>query len=337
MSTTTLDGLKQTIRKSKNWHKRQHKESCSSLMKELRLYYLNFPKECLIVRFPGKLWLGLLVQFQRIYMVKEKLWTLISQNCGICSCHGRLWKRFCSEITTELGLLAENWKYLLAGIICQLFLRGSSTHHGLIGASLRGSLLRKAEEVKPYLNGRSMYLVGMMGSGKTTVGKLMAKVLGYSFYDCDTLTEQAMNESSTDALKKLSSMYQVIVSTGRGAVIRPINWKYMHKGISIWLDVPLEALAHRIATVGTDSRPLLHNESGDAYTGAFKRLSTIWDERGDAYTNANARVSLENIAVKRGYKDVSDLTPGEIAIKAFEQVQSFLGKEESMEIPDGDL
>lgn len=40
----------------------------------------------------------------------------------------------------------------------------------------------------------------------------------------------------------------------------------MNKGISIWLDVPLEALAHRIAAVGTNSRPLLHDESGDAYT-----------------------------------------------------------------------
>ncbi|KAL1207661.1 Shikimate kinase 1 [Cardamine amara subsp. amara] len=215
-------------------------------------------------------------------------------------------------------------------------------------------LKRKAEEVKPYLNGRSMYLVGMMGSGKTTVGKLMSKVLGYSFRDCDTLIEQGMNGTSvaeifehhgesffrgkeTDALKKLSSMYQVVVSTGGGAVIRPINWKYMNKGISIWLDVPLEALAHRIAAVGTDSRPLLHEESGDAYTVAYKRLSTIWDERGEAYTNANARVSLENIAVKRGYKDVSELTPTEIAIEVFEQVQSFLEKEETMEIPDGNI
>ncbi|EFH54840.1 hypothetical protein ARALYDRAFT_320039 [Arabidopsis lyrata subsp. lyrata] len=219
---------------------------------------------------------------------------------------------------------------------------------------LKATLQRKAEEVKPFLNGRSMYLVGMMGSGKTTVGKLMSKVLGYSFFDCDSLIEQAMNGTSvaeifvhhgenffrgkeTDALKKLSSMYQVVVSTGGGAVIRPINWKYMHKGISIWLDVPLEALAHRIAAVGTGSRPLLHDESGDAYSVAFKRLSTIWDERGEAYANANARVSLENIAAKRGYKDVSDLTPTEIAIEAFEQVLSFLEKEETMEIPDGDL
>jgi len=40
----------------------------------------------------------------------------------------------------------------------------------------------------------------------------------------------------------------------------------MHHGISVWLDVPVEALAQRITAVGTDSRPLLHNEPGDAYT-----------------------------------------------------------------------
>lgn len=40
----------------------------------------------------------------------------------------------------------------------------------------------------------------------------------------------------------------------------------MKHGITVWLDVPLEALARRIAAVGTDSRPLLHQESGDAYT-----------------------------------------------------------------------
>lgn len=40
----------------------------------------------------------------------------------------------------------------------------------------------------------------------------------------------------------------------------------MRKGISVWLDVPLEALARRIAEVGTHSRPLLHSESGDPYT-----------------------------------------------------------------------
>lgn len=40
----------------------------------------------------------------------------------------------------------------------------------------------------------------------------------------------------------------------------------MKQGITVWLDVPLEALARRIAAVGTASRPLLNQESGDPYT-----------------------------------------------------------------------
>ncbi|KAK1397858.1 hypothetical protein POM88_007721 [Heracleum sosnowskyi] len=66
-------------------------------------------------------------------------------------------------------------------------------------------------------------------------------------------------------LQKLSSMQRLVVSTGGGAVIRPINWRHMQKGFSVWLDVPVEALARRITSVGTESRPLLHNKSGDAY------------------------------------------------------------------------
>lgn len=105
--------------------------------------------------------------------------------------------------------------------------------------------------------------------------------------------------SQSEVLRGLSSMHRLVVATGGGAVIRPINWypwpgstilplgfpqrsealtppawnnsrNYMKKGITVWLDVPLEALARRIAAVGTDSRPLLHHESGDPY----KKVST---------------------------------------------------------------
>ncbi|KAL5216947.1 hypothetical protein ABZP36_008348 [Zizania latifolia] len=143
-------------------------------------------------------------------------------------------------------------------------------------------LKQKAEDVIPYLNERCIYLVGMMGSGKTTVGKILAEVLGYSFFDSDKLVEKAVGISSvaeifqlhseaffrdneSEVLRDLSSMHRLVVATGGGAVIRPINWSYMRKGLTIWLDVPLDALARRIAKVGTASRPLLHQESGDPY------------------------------------------------------------------------
>ncbi|XP_028102596.1 shikimate kinase, chloroplastic-like isoform X2 [Camellia sinensis] len=205
------------------------------------------------------------------------------------------------------------------------------------------TLKNKSEEIEPYLNGRCIYLVGMMGSGKTTIGRILSEVLGYSFFDCDTLIEHTVGGTSvaeifklygesffrdneTEVLQKLSLMHRLVVSTGGGAVIRPINWKYMQKGISVWLDVPLEALARRIAAIGTESRPLLHHDSGDAYAKAFNRLSTLLEERGEAYANANARVSLENIASKLGYIDVCNLTPTVIAIEALEQIESFLKK-----------
>ncbi|MBA0687001.1 hypothetical protein Goari_014564, partial [Gossypium aridum] len=94
--------------------------------------------------------------------------------------------------------------------------------------------------------------------------------------------------------ERLSSKKQLVVSTGGGAVVRDVNWDYMQKkGIVVWLDVPLEALAQRIAAVGTHSRPLLHYEDGDPYTKALKRLSYLLEQRGKNYAKANARVSLE--------------------------------------------
>ncbi|KAF5960572.1 hypothetical protein HYC85_001781 [Camellia sinensis] len=224
-------------------------------------------------------------------------------------------------------------------------LQGSVLQSGSFPASFDEALIlkNKSEEIEPYLNGRCIYLVGMMGSGKTTIGRILSDVLGYSFFDCDAMIEQTVGGTSvaeifklygesffrdneTEVLRKLTMMQRLVVSTGGGAVIRPINWKHMQKGISVWLDVPLEALARRIAAVGTGSRPLLHQEAGDAYSKAFMRLSTLLEERSEAYANANARVSLENIASKLGCIDVCNLTPTVIVIEALEQIDSFLKK-----------
>ncbi|OAY72431.1 Shikimate kinase 3, chloroplastic [Ananas comosus] len=228
---------------------------------------------------------------------------------------------------------------------------GTESIHNSVDEAL--VLKRKSEDVLPYLNGRCIYLVGMMGSGKTTVGKILSEVLGYSFFDRfvfllelrqlsdDKLVEQAVGISSvaqifklhseaffrdneSEVLRDLSSMRRLVVATGGGAVIRPINWKYMKQGLTVWLDVPLEALARRIAAVGTASRPLLHQDSGDPYMKAFARLSALSEQRGDAYANADARVSLEHIATKQGHEDVSALTPTAIAIEAFVKIESFL-------------
>ncbi|GAB2231982.1 hypothetical protein Droror1_Dr00011001 [Drosera rotundifolia] len=202
-------------------------------------------------------------------------------------------------------------------------------------------LKNKAQEIEPYLDGCCIYLVGMMGSGKSTIGRILSDIVNYSFIDSDDLVEQAVGgcsvseifnqhgesffrDQESEVMRRLSSMQRLVVSTGGGAVIRPLNWKYMRSGVSLWLDVPLDALARRIAAVGTSSRPLLHQESGDAYSKTFMRLSNLLQERSGAYANANARVSLESIAAKLGYRDVDNLTPSVIAIEALDQIKSFL-------------
>ncbi|XP_075655036.1 shikimate kinase 2, chloroplastic-like [Castanea sativa] len=214
-------------------------------------------------------------------------------------------------------------------------------------------LKNKSQEIGPYLSGRCIYLVGMMGSGKTTVGKVLSQVLGYSFFDSDTLEEQDADGTSVaeifklygegffrdkgiEVLQKLSLMHQLVVSTGGGAVVRPINCKYMQKGISVWLDVPLEDLARRIAAVGTGSHPLLHHDSGDAYTkvgiigGLFLVSShcALLGKPGCLFKKCSRQVFLfADIAAKLGHRDVSNLTPTAIAIEALEQIEGFLKEE----------
>lgn len=200
---------------------------------------------------------------------------------------------------------------------------------------------KRSEDVLLPLDGRCIYLVGLMGSGKTTVGKIVGEVLGYSVFDSDKLAEQTAGMSSvaeifqvhgeaffrdveSQVLRELSTMKRLVVATGGGAVVRPVNWRYMKEGISVWLDVPLEALARRIAAVGTASRPLLDQESGDPYTKAFAKLSALIEQRYDAYANADIRLSLEEMAAKKGHEDVTTLTPKDIAIEALDKIHNLI-------------
>ncbi|EEF26201.1 conserved hypothetical protein [Ricinus communis] len=104
--------------------------------------------------------------------------------------------------------------------------------------------------------------------------------------------EDYFRDIESEALQKLSIIPRQVVATGGGSVVRPINWKYMRQGITVFLDVPLDALARRIAAVGTDSRPLLHLDSGDPYTKAFMGLFTLSKKRVEAYSDADVTVSL---------------------------------------------
>jgi shikimate kinase len=87
------------------------------------------------------------------------------------------------------------------------------------------------------LQGTSLFLVGMMGSGKSTVGRMLASVLKYCFFDSDSVIEQAVGGATvsdifrengeegfrdleTAVLRELSAYRNCVVATGGGAVVR---------------------------------------------------------------------------------------------------------------------
>jgi shikimate kinase len=118
--------------------------------------------------------------------------------------------------------------------------------------------------------GRNLYLIGMMGSGKTTVGRLLSQHLNYQFFDTDVLIEQVKGQSIKDIfassgedyfrqlesqeLAKISADTHRMIATGGGIVERRENWSYLHHGLIVWLDAPLEILLSRLASDTT--RPL---------------------------------------------------------------------------------
>lgn len=146
----------------------------------------------------------------------------------------------------------------------------------------------------------SLFFVGMMGAGKTTVARRLAAELGYQFFDTDSLIEQLANQSvseifttagetqfrqlETQVLAELSAYKQLAIATGGGVVLKSINWSYLHHGLVIWLDVPVEVLYTRLKH--DSSRPLL------AGPDPFAQLQTLLDQRQSLYAQADLRVTV---------------------------------------------
>lgn len=168
------------------------------------------------------------------------------------------------------------------------------------------------KEMNDDLRGCSIYLVGMMGSGKSTLGKMLANTLRYAFFDTDTMIEMTHEKTpvsdifskygeeyfrncETEVLKQLAPYKNLIISTGGGAVIRPTNWSYMHNGIVCWLNGDPELLARRVVKDGPEKRPLLQQDgmTGDnAVAKTTERLAKLLEERRKYYENADLVVPL---------------------------------------------
>lgn len=152
------------------------------------------------------------------------------------------------------------------------------------------------------LKGINVYLVGMMGSGKSTIGKLIARDLGYRFVDTDTIIEQVTQTTipeifaaegeagfraiEAQVLAQVVAFQRTVVSTGGGIVQDDRNWGQMRQGSVLWLDVPLDDLFDRVR--GDANRPLLNHPDPKA------KLAELLAERRERYAQADARITSTN-------------------------------------------
>ena len=134
--------------------------------------------------------------------------------------------------------------------------------------------------LKERLSGRSIYLIGMMGSGKTSTGRPLAKRLGYGFVDADAVIEQVagctipeiferdgeagFRSIESQVLNAISQRHSLVVATGGGVVTKPENWGQLHSGIVVWLDVNRAQLHRTRLQDDSTQRPLLQQPNPEA-------------------------------------------------------------------------
>ena len=157
-----------------------------------------------------------------------------------------------------------------------------------------------------------IFLTGFMGTGKSAVGRQLAKLIGMPFIEMDEEIEKTLGmkikdifgrygedffrDKETEALKKITEGPSAVVSTGGGVVIRPENRQLMKargRVVCLWADV--ETIFKRVCD--GDDRPLLN------VPNRRDRIMAILQSRIDYYKDADLHIQTD------------DKSPYEIAVE----------------------
>ena len=151
-----------------------------------------------------------------------------------------------------------------------------------------------------------IYLTGFMGSGKTTIAKLLADRLGWDCVDLDqeieaeqrmsipelfeTRGEEYFRKAETEAIRKhvhqVRSGCPTVIALGGGAFLSDANYELLSAhGITVWLDCPLELARKRIE--GCTNRPLARDP---------KKFAELYEARRSSYARADYRVIVSDDA-----------------------------------------
>ena len=175
--------------------------------------------------------------------------------------------------------------------------------------------------LKEKLGGRNIFLIGMMGSGKSQTGPILAKMINYAFVDTDDVIEKASKQSISSifekdgekvfrdvekkVLKEISQHHSLVIATGGGLVTLPENWGILHQGIVIWLDLDLRRSIKRLES-DHKRRPLLLGDN------LAENFSQIYESRKPIYLESDLRIEVE------------DQSPYEVATMVAEHLPSIL-------------
>jgi shikimate kinase len=164
----------------------------------------------------------------------------------------------------------------------------------------------------------AVVLVGMMGCGKTTIGRMLAEEMGVPFCDTDHLLqyrlgrpvhqlfelygEETFRQHESRILKDLEKEDRVL-ATGGGIVVRPENWVELERlGVTVFLDVAEATLIERLRTA-KKRRPLLETENWE------ERVHLLRASRLPLYSKAQVRVVLENDDFKSVVTQIRERLP----------------------------
>lgn len=143
----------------------------------------------------------------------------------------------------------------------------------------------------------NIYLIGMMGSGKSTIGRLLSENLYYRFIDADDYlvdhsdydsineiflrkSEKYFRTLENEVMKELSTFEKTIVATGGGVILDNQNIEMMQSsGLVVYLKSSIDNLVQRLK--GSENRPLLKDVDLE------KKLNALDLKRNDKYLEAS--------------------------------------------------
>jgi len=151
---------------------------------------------------------------------------------------------------------------------------------------------------------KNLVLLGMMGVGKSTVGKIIAKKQGLEYVDTDDKIEEKCSMKISEIFKKKGEKFfrleeekevlnslkksNCVIALGGGAFVNKVSRNSILKNaVSMWLDIDIKTLNKRIKW--NKKRPLLNKKNNQ------KKINELYSERKNIYKLANHKIDCDNL------------------------------------------